>query len=102
VGREEQLQQLVNRKLEDMQNSRLKITVAGKEVVVQEMVSKIVCVVISAKSFISSAVSAEPHAALAWAGVLAVLPVSIYLNYLSNFSAKIDFSGPPKPSYTGK
>lgn len=80
MDREEQLQQLVNRKLEDMQVSRLKITVGGKEVVVQELVGKIASAIISAKSFISSAVSAEPHAALAWAGVLVVLPVSICLN----------------------
>jgi hypothetical protein len=63
-----------------MQNSRLKITVGGKEVIVKELVSKIVSVIISTKDFISSAVSAEPHAALAWAGVLVILPVSIYLN----------------------
>jgi hypothetical protein len=61
-----------------MQNSRLKITVDGKEVVVKEVVGKIVGVIISA-------VSAEPHAALAWVGVLVILPVSIYLNYLSNY-----------------
>jgi hypothetical protein len=85
VDREEQLQQLVNRKLEDMQNSQLRITVGGKEVVVKEVVGKIVRTVISAKSFISSVVSAEPHAALAWAGVLAVLPVSIYIAYCSAF-----------------
>lgn len=80
VDREEQLQQLVNRKLEDMQASRLKITVGGNKVVVQELVGKIASAFISAKSFISSAISAEPHAALAWASVLVVLPVSIYLN----------------------
>jgi hypothetical protein len=83
ANREEELQKLVDRKLQDMQNSRLKITVSGKEVVVKEKVSKIVHGILSAKRFIGSAVSAEPHAALAWAGVLIVLPVSIYIDYLS-------------------
>jgi hypothetical protein len=85
VDREQQLQQVVNRKIEDMQNSRLKITVGGKEVA-KEVVGKIVRAVISAKGFISSAVSTEPHAALAWAGVLVILPVSIYIAYCSDSS----------------
>lgn len=102
LDREEQLQRLVNRKLEDIETSRLKISVGGKEVVVKELVGKIVSVVISAKSFISSAVSAEPHAALAWAGILVVLPVSIYLVYLSNFGVDIYFLGPSEPSFARK
>lgn len=32
-------------------------------------------VVVAAKEFVSSAVSSEPHAALAWAGVCIFLPV---------------------------
>lgn len=104
VDRKEQLQQLVDRKLQDMQDSRLKITMGGKEVVVKELVGKIVRVIISAKSLIGSAVSAEPHAALAWAGVLAVLPVSIYIDYHSTIllsTAHIYFAGPSKSSHTG-
>jgi uncharacterized protein YlzI (FlbEa/FlbD family) len=73
-----QLQKLVDQKLQDIQDSRLKITVSGKEIVVKEQVCKVVHAILSAKDFIGSAVSAEPHAALAWAGVLVVLPVSIY------------------------
>jgi N-terminal domain of NWD NACHT-NTPase len=78
--REVQLQKLVDQKLQDMQNSRLKITVGGKEVVVKEQVRTIVHAILSAKDFIGSAVSAEPHAALAWAGVLVVLPVRIIIS----------------------
>ena len=32
-------------------------------------------IVVAAKEFVSSAVSSEPHAALAWAGVCIFLPV---------------------------
>lgn len=32
-------------------------------------------IVVAAKEFVSSAVSSEPHAALAWAGVCVFLPV---------------------------
>lgn len=85
MDREVQLQKLVDRKLQAMQNSQLKITVGGKEVVVKDQVGKIVRTILSAKDFIGSAVSAEPHAALAWAGVLVVLPVSIYDRLHSRF-----------------
>lgn len=33
-------------------------------------------IIVSVKDFVSSAVSSEPHAALAWAGVCVFLPVS--------------------------
>jgi len=102
LDREQRMQQLVNRKLEDMHNSRLKIIVCGKEVIVRDVVGKIVGVIISAKSYISSAVSAEPHAALAWAGILVILPVSIFHTYLLNFSPEAYFPDLPKPGYSGQ
>ena len=37
---------------------------------------KAVKIVVAAKDFVSSAVSSEPHAALAWAGVCVFLPVN--------------------------
>jgi len=63
-----------------MQNRRLKITVGGEEVIVKEQVRKIVYAIISAKKFVGSVVSTEPHAALAWAGVLVVLSVRINIS----------------------
>jgi N-terminal domain of NWD NACHT-NTPase len=74
-----QLKKLVDLKLQALQDARLKITVRGKEIVVREQVSKIFHAIISAKDIIGSAISAEPCAALAWAGVLVVLPVSLFL-----------------------
>ncbi len=45
---------------------------------------KAVKIVVAAKDFVSSAVSSEPHAALAWAGVCVFLPVNLkdLLNHL--------------------
>ena len=80
-----QLQGLVDRKLQDVQKAQLKITVGGKEVIVKEQVRKVVHAILSAKDFIGSAVIAEPHAALAWAGVLVILPVSIAITVTSAF-----------------
>lgn len=79
ADREEKLQMLVDQKLRDIQNARLKVSVGKKEVIVNEQVRKVVYAILSVKDFIGSAVSAEPHAALAWAGVLVILPVSSYI-----------------------
>ena len=77
----EQLQKLVNRKLQDMQEAQWKVALSGKEIVVKDQIRKVICVILSAKDVIASAVSAEPHAALACAGVFFVLSVS-YLHAL--------------------
>lgn len=70
------LQYLVNHRLRDIQSSQLKLTVGGKEIVVREKIRSAIHAVLSVKDFITTAVSSEPHAALAWAGVLVLLSVS--------------------------
>jgi hypothetical protein len=64
--REERLVALVSKKLQAVETS-----------FVRDQVDRVAKVVIAAKDFIASAVSAEPHAALAWAGVCVLLPVSL-------------------------
>jgi hypothetical protein len=76
VGRQKQLSKLVDRKLQDMEKNRLSVNLAGRDIVVKEQVRKVVYAVLGAKDIIGAAISAEPHAALAWAGVVFVLPVS--------------------------
>lgn len=77
--RQELLKSRLDQKLKAMQANQLKITVGGKDVVVKEQVRKVVHAILCAKDYIGVAISAEPHAALAWAGVLFVLPVKTYL-----------------------
>jgi hypothetical protein len=84
--REVQLQKLVDRKLQDIQNAQLKISVNWKEVVVREQIRKVVHTILCAKDFIGPAISVEPHAALVWAGVLVVLPVGISITNTFHFS----------------
>jgi hypothetical protein len=74
---EEQLEKLVKYKLDAIQKTQLKITVGGEDIVVKDQVCKVVRTILSFKDFIGAAISAEPHAALAWAGVVIILPVSI-------------------------
>lgn len=71
-----ELHTLVKIRLEEYKNARLRINVCGKESVVSEKAIKFVHAILSAKDVIGAAISVEPHAALAWAGVLLILPVS--------------------------
>ena len=77
LARQEQLSAVVTRRLDSIEKDQKSFIVAGKRVVLQEQLNKFVRVVMFARNFVSQAVSAEPHAALAWAGVCVLLPVSI-------------------------
>jgi hypothetical protein len=68
---------LASKKLHDVEDSQWKLQLGGNSVVVREQVDRVAKVLIVTKDFISSAVAAEPHAALAWAGVCVLLPVSL-------------------------
>lgn len=83
-----ELHTLVENRLEQYKNARLRISLCRKEFIVSEKASKFVHAIISARDFIGAAISAEPHAALAWAGVLLILPVS------SCTSSRADFPLP--------
>ncbi|KAF6824878.1 vegetative incompatibility protein HET-E-1 [Colletotrichum musicola] len=52
----------------------LSFTIADKTIVVREVVRKVIKAVTTFKDVISAAISGEPHAALAWAGVMVILP----------------------------
>lgn len=73
---ETQLQHLVERRLVDIQQTRMQFTVGGREIIVKEQARRVIHAVLSVKDFISLAVNSEPHAALAWAGILVLLNVS--------------------------
>ncbi|EDN02269.1 predicted protein [Histoplasma mississippiense (nom. inval.)] len=73
--REIQLQKLLNSKLQNIENSQMKISIHGKDVVIRDQARKVVHSILSVKDYIGSIAFAEPHAALAWAGILIILPV---------------------------
>ena len=77
LARQEQLSAVITRRLDSIERDQKSFIVAGKRVVLQEQLDKFVRIVMFARYFVSQAVSAEPHAALAWAGVCVLLPVSI-------------------------
>ncbi|RGP76562.1 wd40 repeat [Fusarium longipes] len=74
-GQETPFQKRAKESLETLASSRLSFTVGDKTVVVREEVEKIVQFLSNFKGVISAATSADPHAALAWSGVTAALPL---------------------------
>lgn len=75
--REGQLEKLVKDKLDAIQNAQLTVTVGGEKIVVKDQVCKLVRKILSFTDFIGAAITTEPHAALAWAGVVIILPVCV-------------------------
>ncbi|OJJ42671.1 hypothetical protein ASPZODRAFT_169958 [Penicilliopsis zonata CBS 506.65] len=70
-----QLQDLAQRKLKAVHEGHRKIIVQGKKVVIKDQINRVIRTILASKDFISTLLSSEPHASLAWAGVVLILPV---------------------------
>jgi hypothetical protein len=103
--REDQLKALSDLKLEYTEDDQLKIIVGGREIPVPKQstfVNKTVNAIIHAEAFIGSAISAEPHAGLAWAGVSVLLPASLHINFtFVLLCAKVCLTVPSESNKTG-
>ena len=66
---------LVRKKVKAVDDARWKFQLGERTVELIPLVDGIVKAIIFAQDFVSSAVSAEPHAELAWAGVCMLLPL---------------------------
>ncbi|KAF5555557.1 NACHT WD40 domain-containing protein [Fusarium mexicanum] len=75
VHRLKQIQKLAEKKLEELPENRTSFSIGGKRIILRESVQKAIRTITQFKALISGAVSAEPHAALAWACILGVLPI---------------------------
>ncbi|KAB8257697.1 hypothetical protein BDV32DRAFT_80320 [Aspergillus pseudonomiae] len=75
TDRQKRLQDLVFCRLQDMEQGRFDIPRRSRQSVIGDYVRRTVHGILYAKDFITAAISAEPHAALAWAGVVMVLPL---------------------------
>lgn len=53
----------------------LSVSIGGSKIIVRNQVQKVIGIIVSAKDFVAAAISTEPHAALAWAGVMFVFPL---------------------------
>ncbi|KAJ5985268.1 hypothetical protein N7522_012464 [Penicillium canescens] len=73
--REEQLRQIAKNKIEEINLAQWKVDIGSHSIDVSGQFDNAVKIMIAIKDFVSSAVSSEPHAALAWAGVCIFLPL---------------------------
>ena len=76
-----QISAAITQRLKERDASRLIIEVGGKSIHVREQAEKVIKFIIWSTDFVSAAVASEPHAALAWAGLSMLLPVSTFLVY---------------------
>ena len=86
--RSRQVSDLIAEKLRVIEDTRWRFHLGKETVEVKAQVDKVVKTVIWAQGFVSSALSAEPHSALAWAGVSLLLP--LLLNPTSQNKALVD------------
>lgn len=70
-----QIQKLAEEKLQNIPEARLSFSIGDKAIAVREVVRKTISVITAFKDVIGSAISAEPCAGLAWAGIMSILPV---------------------------
>ncbi len=73
--RERDMSALVEKKVKAVDDARWKFQLGERTVEMKTQVDRIIKAILFAKDFVSSAASAEPHAALAWAGVCMLLPL---------------------------
>lgn len=77
LQREDRLASLVTRKVDAIHREKLTLQICTKSIIVREQVEKVVNGIRATKDVIGGLAVLEPHAALAWAGVSVILPVSI-------------------------
>jgi ankyrin repeat domain-containing protein 50 len=69
------VESFVKQLLEDRGNKQWQVSLPSKDIKIREQVEKLAKFLLWSDPFVKSAVSAQPHAALAWSGVSLLLPV---------------------------
>lgn len=74
------IEAVIKAKLQDNEAKKFVFHLGTEPIKVQEQGEKIVKFILWSNDFISTAVSAQPYAALAWSGVSILLPVSFFIS----------------------
>jgi hypothetical protein len=77
ASRHEQMSRLLNTKVEELERRKWRLHLGDHNIEVETLFSGVVRNILLAKDIISSAALADPHAALACAGVSVILTVSL-------------------------
>lgn len=70
-----QIQKLAKDKMDALPETYTSFEVKGRKIVLRHALRTVIDAVVTFKEIISTAISSQPHASLAWAGILAVIPV---------------------------
>jgi hypothetical protein len=76
VERKAQMTTLLSRKLEEVKENTWKLKFGGHDIPLKDLAQPVVGIIQWADEHISGALSANPYASIAWAGVSLLLPVS--------------------------
>ena len=76
MGRQDDMLRVLNQKLDEIKNSNWKLKFHDREVYAKDLMDPVVSVIDLANEYVSDALSANPYASIAWAGVGLILPVS--------------------------
>jgi hypothetical protein len=88
VNRLKQMEIVLASKMEEVNGNTWRLSFGSYEISVRDLVKNVASVVSSANDYIKGAVSASPPAAIAWAGVRLLLPVSPFGYYHSRWARR--------------
>ncbi|KAE8454432.1 hypothetical protein EG329_000054 [Mollisiaceae sp. DMI_Dod_QoI] len=77
VERQEQMAVLLGRKIKQTKDDTWKLKFYGKDIPVKDLAQPVVGIIQWADDYISNALSANPYASIAWAGVSLLLPLAL-------------------------
>lgn len=69
------IQEWVRKELDNLSEKRVVIVRQGKQVVVRDKIYEVIKFIVKYKDLVKAGVSADPTAALAWGGAMAIIPV---------------------------
>jgi N-terminal domain of NWD NACHT-NTPase len=78
-NRKEELSNYIKHRIRIDEESAWKVKLGSKTIVLRAQFDTAVKIIAFAKDFVTGAISADPHASLAWSGVCLLLPVSFRL-----------------------
>lgn len=76
MGRQDDMLRVLNQKLDEIKNSNWKLKLYNREIYAKDLMDPVVSIIDLANEYVSDALSANPYASIAWAGVGLILPVS--------------------------
>lgn len=91
VGKKDRIKAIVTAKMAEVKENTWRLNFGRNEIAVKDLAEPIVGIMKWADKNVGDALSASPPATIAWAGVVLLMPVSIYQLLRSKISTKYEF-----------